>query len=103
MRTQLPHAADLATSAGVGQVLQKHTAGVGQVSQDLPMCEFAREMAIGRASELADYFHAERQCFEALYARTGCFSHKGAADRAHINELKAREIHQSLIRSRGEK
>lgn len=86
MNTDVPHGAYRATSAEVPAIGQMERSVY--ITSDTTLCAFAREMAISRAWELAEYFEAERTAHEALYARTSCFSHKGAADRAHINETK---------------
>ena len=61
------------------------------------MSDEERNEATFRAARLADFFQAESDCFDALYARTGCFSHKGAADGAKLNARKAGELLAALI------
>lgn len=86
--TTTPSVSDLALSASA--------AGVGQSR----MSPEAREDAIVRAGHLVEFFQAERECFEALHARTGCFGHKGSADAARLNARKAGELMAALINGR---
>lgn len=77
----------------------------GQPVGNLPsfgvgMSDEEQNKAAMRASQLVDYFRAERELYEALYARTSCFSHKGDADRAKLNWEKAVDILASLIAGR---
>lgn len=60
----------------------------------------AREDAILRAGHLVEFFQAERECFEALHKRSGCFGHKGSADAARLNARKAGELMAALINGR---
>jgi hypothetical protein len=71
---------------------------VGQT--DVPesvLSDEALKAAITKAHDLVGVFMAERELHEALFDRDGCMGHKGAADRAWLNEKKANELLAALI------
>lgn len=71
-----------------------------QTEQTQPFTDEAREAAICRAGFLIEFFDAEVRCFDALYERTSCLDHKGAADGARLNKAKAEDLHAALVRGR---